>query len=48
VFGEVPDLIAVAGIGLVVASGLYTLRREQIRRAETAPAPLAPAEREAA
>jgi drug/metabolite transporter (DMT)-like permease len=48
VFGEVPDLIAVAGIGLVVASGLYTLRREQIRRAEAIPAPLAPAEREAA
>jgi drug/metabolite transporter (DMT)-like permease len=48
VFNEVPDLIAVAGIALVVASGLYTLRREQLRQAEAVPAVAAPASREAA
>jgi len=32
VFGEWPDLLACFGIVLVVASGLYTFRREQIGR----------------
>ena len=31
VFGEWPDLVACLGIGLVVASGVYTLHREQRR-----------------
>jgi drug/metabolite transporter (DMT)-like permease len=31
VFGEWPDLISVAGIGLIVLSGLYTVHREQVR-----------------
>jgi drug/metabolite transporter (DMT)-like permease len=36
VFGEVPDLQAVAGTILIVASGLYTLRSERARRQESA------------
>jgi drug/metabolite transporter (DMT)-like permease len=31
VFGDWPDLYACLGIGLIVASGLYTLHREQMR-----------------
>lgn len=31
-FGEVPDLLAVAGLALVVGSGLYTAHRERLRR----------------
>jgi drug/metabolite transporter (DMT)-like permease len=31
VFGELPDLISVLGIVLIVASGVYTIHREQIR-----------------
>jgi drug/metabolite transporter (DMT)-like permease len=31
VFGELPDLISVAGIALIVLSGLYTIHREQVR-----------------
>lgn len=31
VFGEVPDPISVAGIALIVLSGLYTIHREQVR-----------------
>jgi drug/metabolite transporter (DMT)-like permease len=34
VFGEWPDLISCAGIVLIMLSGLYTLRREQIRARE--------------
>jgi drug/metabolite transporter (DMT)-like permease len=36
VFGELPDRLAVAGIALIVGSGLYTLHRERLRRRETA------------
>ncbi len=31
VFGEWPDLVSCAGIALIMLSGLYTIRREQIR-----------------
>ncbi|KAA2238227.1 DMT family transporter [Salinarimonas soli] len=31
-FGELPDLLAGAGIGLIAGSGLYTIHREQARR----------------
>lgn len=33
VWGEVPDLQSVVGIGIIVASGLYTLHRELLRGA---------------
>ena len=36
VFGDVPDLVASAGIVLVVASGLYTIHRERVRQREAA------------
>jgi drug/metabolite transporter (DMT)-like permease len=32
VWGEVPDLQSVAGISIIILSGLYTLHRELIRR----------------
>ncbi len=32
VFGELPDLMSVAGIVLIIASGLYTIHREHARR----------------
>ncbi len=32
VFGEVPDPLAAAGIGLIAASGLYTIHRDGVRR----------------
>ena len=35
VWGEVPDLKSVLGIGIIVASGLYTLHRELIRGARS-------------
>jgi len=46
VFGEWPDGLAVAGTALIVASGVYTLHREQARRREAlrAAAALVPAE----
>jgi drug/metabolite transporter (DMT)-like permease len=31
VFGELPDMVSVLGIVLIVASGVYTIHREQIR-----------------
>ncbi|MFM9940208.1 MAG: DMT family transporter [Hyphomicrobiaceae bacterium] len=34
VFNEVPDRWSLAGIALIVASGLYSLHRERVRRAE--------------
>jgi drug/metabolite transporter (DMT)-like permease len=34
VFGEWPDLVACLGIALIMASGLYTIHREQVRRRE--------------
>jgi drug/metabolite transporter (DMT)-like permease len=34
IFGEVPDVWTVCGAGIVVASGLYTARREHIRRSQ--------------
>lgn len=33
-FGEVPDLQSLAGVVLIVGSGLYTLHRERVRAAE--------------
>jgi drug/metabolite transporter (DMT)-like permease len=39
VFGEVPDLPAFAGAALIVASGLYTLRRERVRGVVVARSP---------
>ena len=41
VFGELPDLWAAVGIGLVIASGVYTIRREQARLREAGAARLA-------
>lgn len=32
VWGEVPNALAMAGIGVIVASGLYILHRERVRR----------------
>ena len=32
VFGELPDGIAFAGIALIIASGMYTIHREQVRQ----------------
>jgi drug/metabolite transporter (DMT)-like permease len=32
IFGEVPDPISLAGIGIIVTAGLYMLHRERIRR----------------
>jgi drug/metabolite transporter (DMT)-like permease len=32
VFGEIPDLWALAGMALIVASGLYTIHRERMIR----------------
>jgi drug/metabolite transporter (DMT)-like permease len=34
IFGEVPDVWTVCGAAIVVASGLYTARREHIRRSQ--------------
>ena len=31
-FGEVPDAWAVGGAGLIVASGLYAMHRDAVRR----------------
>jgi drug/metabolite transporter (DMT)-like permease len=36
-FGDLPNMLAFAGIGLIVASGLYTLHRERIRQREPNP-----------
>jgi drug/metabolite transporter (DMT)-like permease len=32
VFGEIPDVVSLIGIGMIVAAGLYMLHRERIRR----------------
>ncbi|MGB0505360.1 MAG: DMT family transporter [Pikeienuella sp.] len=32
VFGEIPNMLTIAGLMLVVATGLYTFHREQVRR----------------
>jgi drug/metabolite transporter (DMT)-like permease len=34
VFGDLPDVIAFAGIALIIVSGIYTLHREQLRHRE--------------
>ncbi|MCP4769213.1 MAG: DMT family transporter [Gammaproteobacteria bacterium] len=34
VWGEVPDLQSVVGIGIIILTGLYTLHREMVRRTE--------------
>ena len=31
VWGDVPDAIAFAGIGLIVGAGLYTMHRQRVR-----------------
>lgn len=36
VWGELPNLLAFAGIGVVVCSGLYVLHRERVRRLQAA------------
>ncbi len=36
-FGDLPDAVTLAGGGLIVASGLYVLWREQVRRRPTRP-----------
>jgi drug/metabolite transporter (DMT)-like permease len=33
VFGQPPDAVAMAGAALIVASGIYTIHRERVRRA---------------
>lgn len=44
VFGDVPDAIALFGIGIIVAAGLYMLQRETARqRRRSTPSPEAPA-----
>jgi drug/metabolite transporter (DMT)-like permease len=43
VFADLPDAISIIGILLIIASGIYTMHRERLRRrlaAETAPGPL--------
>ncbi|MCC5976699.1 MAG: DMT family transporter [Salinarimonas sp.] len=32
VFGDLPNLLAIAGMGLVVGAGIYTIHREHVRR----------------
>lgn len=36
VWGDLPDLVAAAGIALIVASGIYTIHRERVREREAA------------
>ncbi len=48
VFGELPDLVAAGGIGLIVGSGIYTIHREQVRRREALQAAGLPEPRQAA
>ena len=38
VFGEWPNAMALAGVGLIAGSGLYTIHRERVRRAAEAAA----------
>jgi drug/metabolite transporter (DMT)-like permease len=38
VFGELPDGFALAGMALIVASGIYALRRGAIRSSARMPA----------
>lgn len=35
VFGDMPDVVALLGMGIIVASGIYTLHRERVRRKES-------------
>ena len=37
VFGAVPDAIAFAGAGIIIASGLYTVHRERVRARQASP-----------
>lgn len=39
VFGEYPNWISVLGMGLIVASGIYTMHRERVRQREAARTP---------
>ena len=32
IFGDLPDVISIAGIVLIMASGIYTMHRERVRR----------------
>jgi drug/metabolite transporter (DMT)-like permease len=36
IFGELPDPTAVIGIALIIASGVYTIHRENVRQREAA------------
>jgi drug/metabolite transporter (DMT)-like permease len=38
VFGELPDAVALVGIGLIVGAGLYTIHRERVRARQAAQA----------
>ena len=35
VFGDMPNALAIFGMVLIVASGIYTLHRERVRRRES-------------
>jgi drug/metabolite transporter (DMT)-like permease len=48
IFGEWPDATALIGIALIVASGVYTIHREQVRQREAVRAEAALRAREAA
>jgi drug/metabolite transporter (DMT)-like permease len=37
VFGEIPDMLSLIGIGMIVAAGIYMLHREAIRRRQITP-----------
>jgi drug/metabolite transporter (DMT)-like permease len=39
VFGDFPDVWTIAGAMIVVASGLYTIYRERVRKEDAVPAP---------
>ena len=42
VFGEIPTALSLVGLALVIASGLYTVHRERVRRREEAGGDTAP------
>ena len=42
VFGDVPDLLTVAGAAIIIAAGLYIFWREQAQSRQKAPSPLHP------
>ena len=34
IFGDVPDILTIAGAAIIIGSGLYTAHRERVRRAQ--------------